>query len=123
MIEEEGIRQPGGEMVLHVPTKVALYILNQKRSVLHEIERRYNLQVLLHSDDTLVPPDCRMERGNKGSGERISRAAVDSDQILADIPAHESSELPETTTGDSSNVTAPRGRPFRRTSRPFWPWP
>jgi ribonuclease E len=86
MIEEEGIRQPGGEMVVHVPTTVALYILNQKRSTLHEIERRYNLQVLLHSDDTLVPPDCKMERARSKDGERMTRApAVDSDQILANI--------------------------------------
>src|SRR6202012_2973596 len=51
MIEEEGIKQGAVELVLHVPTKVALYILNQKRSAISEIENRYNLQVLLHSDD------------------------------------------------------------------------
>ncbi len=83
MIEEEGIRQPGGEMVLHVPTKVALYILNQKRGALNDIERRYGLTVLLHSDDTLVPPDFKMERVRTGTGESRSRAAVDSDQVLA----------------------------------------
>ncbi|MDR3424653.1 MAG: ribonuclease E/G [Alphaproteobacteria bacterium] len=88
-IEEDALRQPNGEMVLHVPTKVALYILNQKRSVLHDIERRYNLQVLLHSDDTLVPPDCRLERSKGGNGEKQSRApAVDSDQIRADAPVY-----------------------------------
>ena len=87
MIEEEGIRQPNGEMVLHVPTKVALYILNQKRSTLHDIENRYKLQVLLHSDDALVSPDYRLERTKVGSGEKIIRGpAVDSDQILADAP-------------------------------------
>src|SRR5579864_4961185 len=43
MIEEEGIRAGASELVLHVPTKVALYILNQKRAALSEIEQRYNL--------------------------------------------------------------------------------
>jgi len=63
MIEEEGIRQGGAEMILHVPSKVALYILNQKRSSLSDIERRYNLQVQMLSDETLVPPDFKLERG------------------------------------------------------------
>jgi len=98
LIEEDGIRQSGGEMVLHVPTKVALYILNQKRATLHEIERRYNLTVLLHSDDSLVPPDCRLERVRAGSGERVRAAAVDSDQLRADTaPSVENSDEGETT--------------------------
>jgi len=62
MIEEEGIRQGAAELVLHVPTRIALYILNQKRPDLNVIERRYNLQVLLLSDDALVPPDYKLER-------------------------------------------------------------
>ncbi len=91
MIEEDGIRQPGGEMVLHVPTKVALYILNQKRSALHAIEHRYNLQVLLHSDDTLVPPDCKMER-SKGGEARTRVALVDSDNLMDTAPLADDSE-------------------------------
>ncbi len=95
MIEEDGIRQPGGEMVLHLPTKVALYILNQKRGALHEIEGRYGLQVLLHSDDTLVAPDCRLERVRGASVDPRSRAAVDSDQILAISSAQRAQERAE----------------------------
>ena len=84
MIEEEGIKQGGTDIVLHVPSKVALYILNQKRSALSDIERRYNIQVLLHSDEELVPPDFRLERG-RGGGEVRGRAPlVNTDQIMAD---------------------------------------
>jgi len=87
-IEEDAIRQPGGEMVLHVSTNVALYILNQKRAALHDIENRYKLQVFLHSDDALVPPEYHLERAKAGRDDIRSRApAVDSDQILADAPA------------------------------------
>jgi len=90
MIEEEGIKQGGTEFVLHVPSKVALYILNQKRAALSEIEARYNLQVLLHSDENLVPPDYKLERGR--GGEKSGRGpAVNSDRILAETEtaAHE----------------------------------
>ena len=108
LIEEDGIRQPGGEMILHLPTKVALYILNQKRAVLHEIERRYNVQVLLHSDDTLVSPDCRLERLRAGSNDaRVSKAAVDSDQIRAAAASFGDDDAPATES--ESPADPPRG--------------
>lgn len=83
-IEEEGIRQRAAELVLHVPTKIALYILNQKRAALSAIEQRYELHVLLHSDDTLVPPDYRLERSRHRKEGRKDGPAVNADQILAD---------------------------------------
>jgi len=62
MLEEEGVRQPSGSITLHVPTKIALYILNQKRAALTEVESRYSFTVNIEADDTLVPPDFRLER-------------------------------------------------------------
>ncbi len=38
-IEEEGIRRRSAEICVYVPTSVALYILNQKRELLTQIER------------------------------------------------------------------------------------
>ncbi|MBX6323685.1 MAG: ribonuclease E/G, partial [Rhodospirillaceae bacterium] len=62
-IEEEGIRhRVAGTITVSVPTEVALYILNQKRHSLAEIESRHGLRVFLASDDSLVPPDFRVER-------------------------------------------------------------
>src|SRR5678815_2848338 len=37
-IEEEGIRRRSAEICIYVPTTVALYILNQKRDSLNQIE-------------------------------------------------------------------------------------
>lgn len=82
-IEEEGIRQRNAELIVHVPTKIALYILNQKRPTLSQIEQRYDLHVLLHSDDTLVPPNYRLER-LRNRGARPSGPAVNVDQVFAD---------------------------------------
>ncbi|MFY9288393.1 MAG: ribonuclease E/G [Alphaproteobacteria bacterium] len=111
MIEEEGIRNGAAELVLNVPTKVALYILNQKRPALSEIEARYNLQVLLHSDDELVPPDYKLERV-KPNGERTPVAAVNSDQLLAGIE-----RPPAPVYGDSEQALGDKpeteGRPNR----------
>ena len=62
VIEEEGIRRRSDEIIVNVPTQVALYILNQKREQLASIEERYQMQVQLSGDDSLVSPEYKLER-------------------------------------------------------------
>jgi ribonuclease E len=61
-IEEEGMRRRSAEICVYVPTTVALYILNQKRDSLVQLETRYSLRVLVARDDALIPPAFRLER-------------------------------------------------------------
>jgi len=61
-IEEEGMRRRSAEICVYVPTAVALYILNQKRDSLVQLETRYNLRVMVARDDALIPPAFRLER-------------------------------------------------------------
>jgi len=61
-IEEEGIRRRSAEICIYVPTAVALYVLNQKREMLAQIELRYGFRVTVANDDTLIPPAFRLER-------------------------------------------------------------
>jgi ribonuclease E len=61
-IEEEGAKGRSAEICIYVPTTVALYILNQKRDSLAQIEARYGLRVAVGQDDTLIPPNFRLER-------------------------------------------------------------
>ena len=68
-IETEGIRKSGGDLTVSVSTPVAIYLLNQKRSTVGEIEQRYELRVFIVGDDSLVPPDIRIERSG-GTGGR-----------------------------------------------------
>ena len=44
-IEEEGMRRRSAEISVYVPTAVALYMLNQKRDSLGQIEARYGMRV------------------------------------------------------------------------------
>jgi ribonuclease E len=81
-LEEEGIRRPGGELVLAVPPLVARYILNQMRQRLVEIEQRYRYSVQVESDDSLRPPDYALRRVSDGSvaqprGEARAEATAD----------------------------------------------
>ena len=55
-IEEEGIRGRRTHIAVHVPSEVGLYILNQKRSNLTEIEASYKLRVEIRTDNDLLAP-------------------------------------------------------------------
>src|SRR4029077_1012916 len=61
-IDEEGARQKSAAITVSVPTAVALFILNQKRQSLAELEIRQGFRIYLAADDSLVPPDFRIER-------------------------------------------------------------
>ncbi|MEK7820871.1 MAG: ribonuclease E/G, partial [Pseudomonadota bacterium] len=74
-IEEEGARQKADEIVVHMAAPVALYILNQKRAALTEIEQRFAFHVVLADDDSLIPPVHRIERTKARTGPPIVIAA------------------------------------------------
>ncbi len=61
-IEEEGMRRRTAEIKVAVPSAVALYVLNQKRATLQQIEGRYGCHVTVDEDETLIPPAFRLER-------------------------------------------------------------
>jgi ribonuclease E len=61
-IEEEGSRQKSAAITVSVPGQVALFILNHKRQALAELEARQAFRIYLAADESLVPPEFRIER-------------------------------------------------------------
>ncbi|HXR88062.1 MAG TPA: ribonuclease E/G [Stellaceae bacterium] len=61
-LEEEGMRRRTAEIKVVVASAVALYVLNQKRATLQQIEGRYGCHVTVDEDETLIPPAFRLER-------------------------------------------------------------
>ena len=61
-IEDEGIQGRSSAVTVQMATAVALYILNQKRTSLVDIEERFDLHVSIEGDDSLNPPEFRIER-------------------------------------------------------------
>ena len=61
-IEEEAGKRKAAEILVHAAGSVALYVLNNKRSWLQEIETRHRIAVHLAADDSLVPPALRIDR-------------------------------------------------------------
>ena len=75
-IEEEATRRRNSEITVHVSSEIALYILNQKRDQLTRIETDYELRVFLESDDSLIPPEYRMDRV-RSDGNVVEEAEED----------------------------------------------
>jgi len=80
-LEEEGIRQRSAELKLTVPRAVALYLLNQKRAAVGQVEQRYHFSVFIDTDDTLVPPAFRLER------TKIAEFGAQPVSVAAELPA------------------------------------
>ncbi|MGH6976804.1 MAG: Rne/Rng family ribonuclease, partial [Stellaceae bacterium] len=61
-IDEEGVRRRSAEVTVAVPDAVGLYILNQKRATLQQVEARYGMRVFIKTDTALIPPQYKLER-------------------------------------------------------------
>ncbi|HEY0901240.1 MAG TPA: ribonuclease E/G, partial [Micavibrio sp.] len=60
-LEEEGIRGRSVEVILHLPNEVAIYILNNKRDMMDDIERRYGFRILIRTDEALAPDNHKID--------------------------------------------------------------
>ena len=122
-IEEEGMRRRSAEICVYVPTTVALYILNQKRDSLVQLETRYGLRVLVARDDALIPPAFRLERLRAyGPAEQAVAPTAPLTQAPDIEEEEEEDEIeqgrrPSNPTGKSSEGEEERGRSRRRRRR------
>lgn len=92
-IEEEGIRKRAAQIIVHVSNEVALYILNNKRKNLADIEERYELEVLLRVDDDIPASDYRLEVSRpNGDGGASPEDTEDEDQGGSSADEEESRE-------------------------------
>jgi len=112
-IEEEGIRRRAAEIRVVVPTHVALYLLNQKRSGLAEIEQRYGFRVLIDGDDRLIPPNFTIERSRNRPVDSLpafnapATAAYDDTDATDDAEFVEDTDVAEETADQSTTETVP----------------
>jgi len=135
-LEDEAIRKPAPGFSVRTPTAVALYILNQKRRALAELEIRHGVRVYVNGDDTLIPPDVELERMKElPGGEQAlpvpaaldlaiaAEADIDADVDVDEIEDEESEETEAAATpttalaaerGDRERGRRRRGRRGRR---------
>jgi ribonuclease E len=111
-IEEEGIKQRAAEISITVAGNIALYILNQKRSTLIEIEGRYGFAVRVQADDSLIAPEHRIERLRpKAPGTELPAPTMPATMAVIDIEddIDEEEEVEETTPAKRENAGGSAG--------------
>ena len=111
-IEEEGVRRRAGEIVVSVPPNVALYLLNQKRHTLSEIEKRYGFSVTIEADDELHAADCEIERvrarrdDRERPGPELARASYE--EVSDEAPADEAEGAEDREAGERTDERGER---------------
>lgn len=70
LVEEEAIKENTYRVLLEAPTKVATYLINEKRQALTEIERKHHINVILIPSEHMVTPNYQITRlKSDSSGE------------------------------------------------------
>ncbi|WP_051396208.1 Rne/Rng family ribonuclease [Ignatzschineria larvae DSM 13226] len=62
LIEEESLKEKTSELVIQVPVNVAVYLLNEKRADVEDIEARLNVRVIIIPDTHLDTPHFKITR-------------------------------------------------------------
>ncbi len=62
MLEEGSMKENTGKIIAKLPIDVATYLLNEKRSIISEIERRQNVEILLVPTPAFETPVYEIER-------------------------------------------------------------
>lgn len=78
-IEEEALRKRSTEMAVSMPSEAALYMLNQKRSKLHDLELRYGIKIMIVADNSIMAPAFSIDIVRGGTGETIRVETEDRD--------------------------------------------
>jgi ribonuclease E len=98
VLEDALIKSSTHDMVVHTRPPVALYILNQKRANLRDLERRFGVAVTVEANDTLTGSNYHaIERGDPATGVRIESEpprlpADDAATVLEELATAEDDE-------------------------------
>jgi ribonuclease E len=126
VLEDALIKSSTHDLVVRTRTLVALYILNQKRLNLRDLERRFGVVILVEADDTLTGANYHaIERGEPATGvksepETVNAPAEDLAPLAEEpAPVEENEELerlnePEGVSSPEDNEVGRRRRRRRR---------
>jgi ribonuclease E len=94
VLEEALVRSAAHDINLRTRAAVALYILNQKRNHLQDLERRFGVHITVSADDSLTGATYHaLERGEPASGVRAPRPQhLRVDSLSPEVLAEETAE-------------------------------
>src|SRR6204780_4129122 len=93
MIEESLQRGATHNIIARTRSEIALYVLNQKRAHLHDLEQRFQVAVTVSADDTLIAPQAFViERGEQVHTLEAAKALAERAESQT-VPLEEEDEL------------------------------
>ncbi|MBV1869437.1 MAG: Rne/Rng family ribonuclease [Gammaproteobacteria bacterium] len=78
IIEEEAIKENTGHIIAQLPVDVATYLLNEKREMVFELERRHELKIILIPNINLETPHYEISRlkQDESNGQLLGTSSV-----------------------------------------------
>ena len=122
-LEVEGIKGKANEITLTMATSVALYIMNNKRRLLNDLENRYGFNVMIETDDTMSTSHYKLETATRAAAPKISEGirsvAIedDEDDVTEDDSEGEASESEERSSQNNNADRSERGEGDKRRRR------
>ncbi|HEB67049.1 MAG TPA: ribonuclease E [Gammaproteobacteria bacterium] len=104
VIEEEAMKDKTARVIAQVPVDVATFLLNEKRRILSDIEKRQKVQILLVPNTHLETPHYDVERIREGEDGEIRKHAS---YELATHNPEEEAEATATATTEAKPAEVP----------------
>ncbi len=81
-IEEEGIKNRSSKINVFVPSDIAIYLLNQKRQTLCDLEQKYKMDIIISADDSLKNvSEFRIERTKTVKAQNENKPADEKEPV------------------------------------------
>ena len=97
IMEEDAMKKGTEKIIAHLPVECATFLLNEKRSILQDLESRHNINVIVLPSKHLETPAYDIERIKSGSGddEKISHLQIKAETIAVPEFAQKSTHISE----------------------------
>lgn len=123
-IEEEGVRSRSSLLSIRIPTNICIYLLNNKRRHLTELENRFGLRIELMPDDSVVMPNFEIDRVALEKNQLPQSEAITQEtiapmdiEIVDDTPEESVADEIETNVSDDAESSHDEQQPKERRRR------
>ncbi|MDD9909755.1 MAG: Rne/Rng family ribonuclease [Ahrensia sp.] len=100
-IEDHLHRSSRNDLIVRVSTRTALYLLNNKRDSLTDLEHRFGVHLTIEADNAIGNVPCVIEKGGPASRTSVEETAVQPDTV---DPSEAQQDETSTTSDDSAST-------------------
>ena len=89
LLEEEAMKESTGKVVAHVPIDVATFLMNEKREVVSDIEKRHTVSIVVIPTTSLETPHYEVKRLRRDDKEETTtsyKRVLESEAIEESLP-------------------------------------